>query len=110
MKTGSENELHGNHFNSTNDPLGVTPLVDLGWLQAGRGSNIYVICELLRVALKNVPLHKNLEGMKVGIFSDAALKAAIKVTRQPNMASKITTFLPSFAKRYTSTTLFDGLN
>ena len=49
--------------------------------------------------------------MKVGIFSDAALAAAMEGTKRPDMAGKIVAvILPSFAKRFPSTTLFDGLN
>ena len=49
--------------------------------------------------------------MKVCIFSDAALAAAIKVTKRPDMAARIfVSILPRFAKCYPSTKSFDGLN
>ena len=55
MKNGSNNQLGGKHFNAINDALGVMPLVRLVWLQAGPGDDIYMISELLRIGLRNVP-------------------------------------------------------
>ena len=50
------------------------------------------------------------EGIPVGISSGAALGAAIEVGRRPeNKDRKLVVIIPSFAERYLSTILFEGI-
>ena len=111
MKNGSNNELGGKHFNAINDALGVMPLVRLVWLQAGRGDNIYMISELLRIGPRNVPLHRKSKEYESGYFLGCGVRSGNQGYQRPDMTAQIlVSVLPRFAKRYPSTTSFDGLN
>jgi cysteine synthase len=63
-----------------------------------------------QTAFDTARLVARLEGVPVGISSGAALAAAVDVGRRPENAGKtIVVIIPSFAERYLSTALFEGL-
>ena len=73
-----------------------------------------VIDEIVAVgnqtAIDMARLAARLEGVPVGISSGAAIAAACDVGRRPeNEGKMIVTIIPSFAERYLSTALFEGL-
>ncbi|RUU57932.1 cysteine synthase A [Mesorhizobium sp. M2C.T.Ca.TU.002.02.1.1] len=70
--------------------------------------------EVVRVSnedsVANARLVARLEGVPAGISSGAALQAAIVVGSRPeNKGKNLVVIIPSFAERYLSTILFDGL-
>jgi cysteine synthase A len=73
-----------------------------------------LIDEIVRIgnesAFATARLVAKIEGVPVGISSGAALAAALEVGARPEMAGKkIVVIIPSFAERYLSTALFEGL-
>ncbi|MDO1580754.1 cysteine synthase A [Rhizobium oryzicola] len=61
-------------------------------------------------AMEMARLVARLEGVPVGISSGAALTAAIRIGQRPkNEGKNIVIIIPSFAERYLSTALFEGL-
>ncbi|MEL6765709.1 MAG: cysteine synthase A [Pseudomonadota bacterium] len=79
-----------------------------------RNLDISLIDEVLTVAnasaFDTARALARLEGIAGGISSGAAVAAALEVAERPEMAGKrLLAVLPSFAERYLSTPLFDGL-
>ncbi|ASG21616.1 MULTISPECIES: cysteine synthase A [Nitrospirillum] len=75
----------------------------------------HLIDEVLRIsnqrAFETAREVAKLEGVAVGISSGAALAAALELGARPgNEGKQIVVILPSFAERYLSTGLFDGLD
>ncbi|HYE00206.1 MAG TPA: cysteine synthase A [Alphaproteobacteria bacterium] len=76
--------------------------------------NREMIDEVVRIsndrAFETARRSARLEGLPVGISGGAALAAALEVGARPEMKGKlIVVVLPSFAERYLSTALFEGL-
>jgi cysteine synthase len=73
-----------------------------------------VIDEVITVgnqtAFETARLVARIEGVPVGISSGAAIAAALEIGQRPEAAGKnIVIIIPSFAERYLSTALFEGL-
>ena len=61
-------------------------------------------------AMEMARLVARIEGVPAGISSGAALVAAVKVgSREENAGKNVVIIIPSFAERYLSTALFEGL-
>jgi cysteine synthase len=76
--------------------------------------NTRAIDEVIQVSneetLANARRLARTEGIPGGISSGAALAAALRVAKRPEFASKrIVVIIPSFAERYITTVLFEGL-
>jgi cysteine synthase A len=87
--------------------------IGAGFKPAVLDTTIYdeVVTATNEEALTYARLAARLEGIPVGISSGAAIAAALKVGRRPKWAGKnIVIIIPSFAERYLSTALFEGLD
>jgi len=76
--------------------------------------NREVIDEIVKIeneeAFQTARKLAKLDGIPAGISSGAAVAAALKVAVRPEMAGKrIVVIIPSFAERYLSTALFEGI-
>ena len=77
--------------------------------------DVEIISEIIKVgnqeAVSMARKVARVEGIPVGISSGAALVAATKVARkESNKEARVVVILPSFAERYLSTILFEGLD
>jgi cysteine synthase A len=69
-----------------------------------------VIAVSNQAAFENARAMAKLDGVPGGISSGAAVAAALQIGERPEMAGKnIVVIIPSFAERYLSTALFEGL-
>ena len=73
-----------------------------------------LIDEVIRIgndtAFRTAQKAARMEGLPVGISSGAAIAAGLEVGGRPDMEGKnIVIIVPSFAERYLSTALFEGL-
>tara|TARA_Y100000588_G_C14222548_1_gene911676 strand:- start:721 stop:1680 length:960 start_codon:yes stop_codon:yes gene_type:complete len=76
--------------------------------------NTSLIDEVISIAnetaFRAARLMARIEGIPVGISSGAAVAAALEISERPDMANKrILIVIPSFAERYLSTPLFEGI-
>jgi cysteine synthase len=86
--------------------------IGAGFVPAILDTSIYdeIIAVSNEDAVSNARLVARLEGVPVGISSGAALQAAALVGSRPENAGKnMVVIIPSFAERYLSTILFEGL-
>src|SRR3954447_25600251 len=86
--------------------------IGAGFVPAILDTSIYdeIITVSNEDAVSNARLVARLEGVPVGISSGAALRAATVVGARPENAGKnMVVIIPSFAERYLSTILFEGL-
>jgi cysteine synthase A len=86
--------------------------IGAGFVPAILDTSIYdeIITVSNEDAVSNARLVARLEGVPVGISSGAALQAAVLVGSRPEYAGKnMVVIIPSFAERYLSTILFEGL-
>jgi cysteine synthase len=86
--------------------------IGAGFIPAILDTKIYdeIVTVSNEEAVSNARLVARLEGVPVGISSGAALKAAAVVGSRPENAGKtMVVIIPSFAERYLSTILFEGL-
>jgi len=61
-------------------------------------------------AIQKSRLAARLDGIPMGISSGAAVAAGVRIAKRPAMKGKIiVAIIPSFAERYLSTVLFDGI-
>jgi cysteine synthase A len=86
--------------------------IGAGFVPAVLDTTIYdeVVTVTNEEAFTYARLAARLEGIPVGISSGGAIAAALKVGRRPEWSGKnIVIIIPSFAERYLSTALFEGL-
>src|SRR5579871_4968865 len=87
--------------------------IGAGFIPAVLDTHIYdeVITATNEEAFDYARLCARVEGIPVGISAGAAIAAAVTVGLRPEMRGKnIVLIIPSFAERYLSTALFDGMD